>query len=349
MLQVYTDPATLINIRPISKRNTMQNPRRSVPIDEVYVSRAPSNAPPSTSEGAIVLSLVKQAAASPRVRMLTLFWLIGLFAMLWAPAPIHVTDEMKQVYEAKVVDAAHIENYQETYAAYVDAEEAVADAQVWFWRFRPEHKAVVDERQAAATHARAKLNHLEDVREAKMREAKAYVGLWSDYGLNEARARFWAAFESGNRSLSDFESTGMIPSLTHLIPGKVFASRQTFWQMVFSVLQSREENIISLIFHWAFVALINFTFGLIGSLFYFTASLISMVFTYNPDPLSAAAFVGLALLGAVAVVASYLVGIYAMAASGVYVVGKLAAQSARIQYDQQRATPAHLRQRPHYE
>ncbi|ETV99839.1 hypothetical protein, variant [Aphanomyces invadans] len=247
--------------------------------------------------------------------------------MLWAPAPIHVTDEMKHVYEAKLVDAAHIENYDETYAALLNAEEAVAEAQVWFWRFRPEHRAVVDARQAIATQARTKLNHLDDLREAKMREAKAYVGLWSDYGLNEVRARFWAAFDSG----------------------KVFASRQTFWQMVFSVLQSREENVISLIFHWAFVALINFTFGLIGSLFYFTASLFSMVFTYNPDPLSAVAFVGLALLGAVAVVASYLLGIYAMAASSVYVVGKLAVHSARIQYEDQRAAPAHLRQRPHHE
>ncbi|ETV99838.1 hypothetical protein H310_07879 [Aphanomyces invadans] len=302
-------------------------PRRSVPIDDVYVSRAPSNMPSSSSEGQIVVSLVKQAASSPRVRTLTLFWLVGLFAMLWAPAPIHVTDEMKHVYEAKLVDAAHIENYDETYAALLNAEEAVAEAQVWFWRFRPEHRAVVDARQAIATQARTKLNHLDDLREAKMREAKAYVGLWSDYGLNEVRARFWAAFDSG----------------------KVFASRQTFWQMVFSVLQSREENVISLIFHWAFVALINFTFGLIGSLFYFTASLFSMVFTYNPDPLSAVAFVGLALLGAVAVVASYLLGIYAMAASSVYVVGKLAVHSARIQYEDQRAAPAHLRQRPHHE
>ncbi|RHY26705.1 hypothetical protein DYB32_007359 [Aphanomyces invadans] len=324
---------------------TNMQPRRSVPIDDVYVSRAPSNMPSSSSEGKIVVSLVKQAASSPRVRTLTLFWLVGLFAMLWAPAPIHVTDEMKHVYEAKLVDAAHIENYDETYAALLNAEEAVAEAQVWFWRFRPEHRAVVDARQAIATQARTKLNHLDDLREAKMREAKAYVGLWSDYGLNEVRARFWAAFDSGASWHNILLRYSILPR--HV--GKVFASRQTFWQMVFSVLQSREENVISLIFHWAFVALINFTFGLIGSLFYFTASLFSMVFTYNPDPLSAVAFVGLALLGAVAVVASYLLGIYAMAASSVYVVGKLAVHSARIQYEDQRAAPAHLRQRPHHE
>ncbi|KAF0698517.1 Aste57867_10884 [Aphanomyces stellatus] len=289
----------------------MQVPRRSMPIDEVHVSRVPSNMP--SSEGEIITSVVKKAIASPRVRTLLLFWLVGLFCMIFAPAPIAVTDEMKHEYEAKVIDAANIDNYEETYAAYVNAEDEVADAQVWFWRLRPESRAAVNERQAVADAARAKLNALEAARDAKMRDAKAYVGLWSEYGLDEARTRFWAAFESG----------------------KVFASRQTFWQMVFSVLQSREENILSLVFHWAFVALINFTFGLIGSLFYFTISLVSMVLTYNPDPFSAVAFVGLALLGGVSVIATYLIALYAMAASSVYVVGKMAAQNARLRYEEQ--------------
>ncbi|CAK4465597.1 unnamed protein product [Aphanomyces euteiches] len=288
--------------------------RSSVPIDQVYVST-----PAPSSEGEIISSVFKKAIASPRVRMLTLFWIIGLFCMIWAPAPVAVTDEMKQTYEGKVIDAAHIPNYNEVYSTVEIAEEQLADAQVWFWRFRPEQRAVVEARQAVVDKARAKLDKLEASRDAKMREAKAYVGLWSDYGLDEARSRFWAAFESG----------------------KVFASRQTFWQMVFSVLQAREENVVSLIFHWAFTAIINFTFGLIGSLFYFTFSLLSMVFTYNPDPFSAVAFIALALLGGVSVVASYLLAMYAMAASSVYVVGKIAAQNARLRYEEHQRLHIH--------
>ncbi|OQR95938.1 hypothetical protein THRCLA_07448 [Thraustotheca clavata] len=272
------------------------------------VDRQPSYGPSVTD---VTAQFAKKAWESPSVRRLTVLWLLGLFLMLLAPAPVKVSEEMKQQYESMVVEAAHVENYGETWAEVVSAEEDLQRVKVWFWRFRPEHRQQVYVQQTIVDAAREKLEALEQQREQKMREAKAFVGLWSDHAVDEARDRFWTSFESG----------------------KVFASRRTFWQMVFTVLDSREENIYGLIIQWIFVTIINFTFGLIGSLFYFTFSVISMVFTYQPDPLSATAFICLALLGAISLVATYLLGIYAMAAGAVYGVGKLAANNARLEYE----------------
>ncbi|EQC29984.1 hypothetical protein SDRG_12264 [Saprolegnia diclina VS20] len=269
----------------------------------------------------LAMAFAKKAWAAPSVRRLTLMWLVGLFLMLLAPAPIKVTDEMKHTYEAMVVEAAHVEGYQDVWSEVVVAQSDLQEAKVWFWRVRPEHRRVVNEKQAIVDSAQAKLDVLDAAREETMRQAKAYVGLWSDYGLDEARAKFWSAFESG----------------------KVFASRRTFWQMLFTVLDSREENVYGLVIQWIFVSIINFTFGLIGSLFYFTFAVISMVFTYQPDPLSATAFVCLALLAAASLVATYLLGIYAMAAGAVYGVGKMAANSARLEHERRsRLRGAHM-------
>ncbi|OQR85311.1 hypothetical protein ACHHYP_11960 [Achlya hypogyna] len=285
---------------------------------QMYQSRVRQGQPSGTD---LATAFVKKAWAAPSVRRLTFMWLIGLFLMLLAPAPVKVTDEMKHKYEAMVVEAAHVENYENVWADAVAAESELQQAKVWFWRFRPEHRAVVAEKQLVVDETQAKLDVLEAAREAKMRAAKAYVGLWSDYGLDEARSRFWSSFESG----------------------KMFASQRTFWQMIFTVLDSREENVYSIVIQWIFVTIINFTFGLVGSLFYFTFSVISMVFTYQPDPLSATAFIALSLIAAASLVATYLLGIYAMAAGAVYGVGKMAANSARLEHERQsRLRAAHM-------
>ncbi|EGZ30284.1 hypothetical protein PHYSODRAFT_323692 [Phytophthora sojae] len=83
------------------------------------------------------------------------------------------------------------------------------------------------------------------------------------------------------------------------------------------VLSARDEDILSTVLNWVFVAVINFTTGLLGALFYFLFSLVNMVYSYQPDPLSATAFVVLGFIGPASVVAS-----------GVYVVGKVVVRDA---------------------
>ncbi|KAF1330772.1 hypothetical protein FI667_g4777, partial [Globisporangium splendens] len=225
---------------------------------------------------------------------------------------------MREKYEIMVVNAANMPEYHEAYHNYAEAQERVDEVKVWFWRFREPYKTQVHERQAVANKWHKEMDRLDDIRETKMKEAKAYVGLWSDFGMSEVRSRFWGAFEKG----------------------KIFAQQQTFYHMIMQVMTARNEDVLSTILNWVFVALMNFTTGLLGSLFYFFFSLINMVFSYQPDPLSALAFIVLGFIGAVSVIASYLFAMYGMVASGVYVVGKVIVRDALEQEQRQRIRQA---------
>uniref|UniRef100_K3WID7 Uncharacterized protein n=1 Tax=Globisporangium ultimum (strain ATCC 200006 / CBS 805.95 / DAOM BR144) TaxID=431595 RepID=K3WID7_GLOUD len=263
-------------------------------------------------------SVAGKAWKSNKVKSGMLLWLMGLFFMMLAPGLRTVTPEMKEKYEVMVVNAANMPEYHEAYQNYAEAQERVDEVKVWFWRFREPYNTQVHERQAVANKWHKEMDRLDDIREAKMKEAKAYVGLWSDFGMSEVRLRFWGAFEKG----------------------KIFAQQQTFYHMIMQVMTARNEDVLSTILNWVFVALMNFTTGLLGSLFYFFFSLINMVFSYQPDPLSALAFIVLGFIGAASVIASYLFAMYGMVASGVYVVGKVIVRDALEQEQRQRIRQA---------
>lgn len=222
--------------------------------------------------------------------------------------------EMKEKYEMMVVNAANMPEFHDAYANYALAQERVDEAKVWFWRFREPFRSQVHERQRVADQWRHEMDRFDALREAKMKEAKAFVGLWSDFGMADVRARFWGAFDKG----------------------KLFAQQQTFYHMLVRVLSARDEDVVSTVLNWVFVALTNFTTGLVGALFYFVFSLVHMVFSYQPDPLSAFAFVVLGVVGGASVIASYLLAMYGMVASGVYVIGKVIVRDALEQEQRQR-------------
>ncbi|TMW56100.1 hypothetical protein Poli38472_008748 [Pythium oligandrum] len=285
------------------------------PAPEAVISQRPrGNAQGGDPALALVKELAGRAWQSPKVKTGVGMWAIGMFFMLLAPALWTVTPEMKVQYETMVIDAANLPGYQEAYVSYTEAQAYADEAKVWFWRFREPYNKIVPERQRTADKLQAEVERLDAIREQKMKHAKAYVGLWSDFGMAEVRQRFWDAYDRG----------------------KVFAQQQTFYHMLMHVLTTRDEEILSTIINWVFVALTNFTTGLLGSLFYFFFSLISMVYSYQPDPFSATAFVILAFVGGASVIASYLVAIYGMVASGAYVVSKAAVRSALEQEQRQR-------------
>jgi 5-carboxymethyl-2-hydroxymuconate isomerase len=220
---------------------------------------------------------------------------------------------MKQNYESMVIEAANVPEYEQTYLNWAKAQAYADEKKVWFWRFRSPYSKQVMERQEIANKWQKELEQLDFVREQKMKQAKAYVGLFSEYGMSEIRQRFWDAYNKG----------------------KMFAQQQTFYQMFFRILSGQDEEFWSTIFNWIFVALVNFTTGLIGSLFYFFFSLIGMIYSYQPDPWSGTAFFILGLIGATSIIASYLFALYGMVVSGIYVVGKIIIRDA-IEQEQER-------------
>jgi len=158
-------------------------------------------------------------------------------------------------------------------------------------------------------------------RDALQSDAKAAVGIWSQYGVDEVRERFWKAYQSG----------------------KDFAKRMTFWDVVFGVGGRRDEELMVTMMRWLGQIMMNFTVGLISALFSFCFSLVSMLWEYKVSYLSGLLFFAVAMTGASAMVATFIGGMYATAAGGVYMVIQSAARHERLEggREQQRQRMRH--------
>merc|ERR1719152_531611 len=135
-------------------------------------------------------------------------------------------------------------------------------------------------------------------REALQSDAKAAVGIWSQYGIDDVRERFWKAYQDG----------------------KDFAKRMTFWDVMFGVGGSRDEELYVTLLRWLGQIMMSFTVGLVSALFSFCFSLVSMIWEYKASYLTGLLFFAVAMTGASAMVATFIGGMYATAAGGVYML-----------------------------
>jgi hypothetical protein len=92
-----------------------------------------------------------------------------------------------------------------------------------------------------------------------MRDANEAVGVWSVYGVEEARALFWRCLEGG----------------------KAFAKRQTMWDMFFGFTMGRDENLTGFLIRVLLSILFNLTLGMIGALVGFAWSLWGLLVAYK--------------------------------------------------------------------
>lgn len=251
----------------------------------------------------------------PKVTGLLLLWLFGLFAVFMSPAPVKITPEKLARYDQLVLQAQGDSKVravaeQRLWEATVYAE----DAKVWFWRFRSPHNGIVKERLTKQSEAQAAVTKLNRQRAAIMSEAKSQLGLWSDAGIEESRQSFWKSFEAG----------------------KVFGRRQTLWDAVITVIGGQERNAMGLLLKVVFSALVNFTIGMISSIFVFTFKLPWILADYNPGWISGLTFFMVALLGAVSVITGFLAAMYGTSAAGVYAAVTLVNSNSRLQNSQNR-------------
>ena len=68
---------------------------------------------------------------------------------------------------------------------------------VWFWRFRSPYSELVPQYQTKLNHADAKLKPFLDQRDALQTKARQSVGIFSEYGVESAREKFWSAVDMG--------------------------------------------------------------------------------------------------------------------------------------------------------
>ncbi|CAD7699611.1 unnamed protein product [Ostreobium quekettii] len=182
------------------------------------------------------------------------------------------------------------------YAKYAEARAHVQAAQVWFWRFRPEHRKVVRELQVPEASARAEVERLRSEKASKLASAKAELGIWSEAGLSEGRQLFWDSYGRG----------------------KLFAQRQSLWDAIYSLLLSRESDALGRILNLVVIVCINFTTGMLMSLLFFVFALPSLIASFRPDVISGVVFFALAVIGAASVIVSFLGLMYGGSVTFVY-------------------------------
>jgi len=197
------------------------------------------------------------------------------------------------------------------------AQRHLDEVHVWGWRWREPYNRLVPERQAELAQVQRELNRALFERDALISEAKGSVGIWSTYGVEEVRERFWKAYESG----------------------KDFAKRMTWWDVIFGVGGGRrDEELWATLLRWLGQIMMNFTIGLMSALFSFGFALVSMIWEYKTSFLSGAIFFVVAMSAASAMVAAFIGGMYATAAGGVYVLAKQA-RHARLEGRSGRGQP----------
>jgi len=246
----------------------------------------------------------------PKLYTGIVWWAFGLYALFMATAPYTPTASEEQAYSELMQQAIFSDEMREAQNELHLAQRRLDEVHVWGWRWRQPYDKLVPPRQHVVDEAQARLRVALRERDALQSEAKSQVGLWSQYGVDEVRERFWKAYQSG----------------------KDFAKRMTFWDVMLGTGgRGRDEELLGTLLRWLGQIMMNFTVGLISALFSFMFALVSMIWEYKASYLSGILFFAVAMSGASAMVATFIGGMYATAAGGVYMVIKSSSNAARLE------------------
>jgi hypothetical protein len=237
-----------------------------------------------------------------------IWWVLGLYALFLGPALYMPSVEEEQRYADLMNQAVFSEDMRMAQQQLMSEQRRLDEVHVWFWRSRSPYDRLVPEAKDRVARARQVFDAESRARDELISEAKSTVGIWSAYGVEEVRKRFWDAYQSG----------------------KDFAKRMTFWDVMFGVGRGRDEEAWVSIMRWVGQIMMNFTVGLISALVSFFFSLLSMIWEYKTSLASGVAFFAVAMSGASAMVALFIGGMYGTAVGGVFVLAKQA-QQARLE------------------
>lgn len=263
----------------------------------------------------------------PSFYVFAALWLFGLASMFIFPAPVPITEEALAKYEAKLDEAArYSKQHADSTQAWYAAAQELREAKTWFWRFRAERRPIVLDKKAKERAAYAIVREHDRHLESLISAAKAELGLWSELGVGEGRQLFWKSFQAG----------------------KVFGRRQTIWDTAFNLLASNQadRNLVTAFVQLICTAMVNFTAGMLSSVFIFIFQLPWLLMSYQASLPSMIAFFALATLGCISVICSYLLGLYLAGATAIYATVSLTGQSRRLGAGQGSRT---YLERPHAE
>jgi ABC-type multidrug transport system fused ATPase/permease subunit len=276
--------------------------------------------PNASDVGTLALSTVTSFAR--RHKLISGSYLFGLLVMIMMGSGTKLTMEQAKKYD-HIMSTIDLNAEFQASQRYYQANQAYQASKGWFTcdslcmrnkNRMLQHKAVLDDLRKEGN--------------ARMSDAKAVAGLFSEVGVLETKDAFWQYFYQG----------------------KQFAKRQSMWDAMFIGIRhmGRDESMIEYGLRVLMQVLVNFSMGLLMALVIFIFGLWGIVKSYQPNPIVAVLFFLSAACAAFAFVTTYLMAIYAAAAGGLYGVAKLAETQARLNNGQAQP-PRHVHNRPHYE
>ena len=263
--------------------------------------------PPSSSSSPyadVSLVLFKQGILfAKKHSLLTVTYILGLllfqFAQGWA-----VTPEMQQGYEKALLNADLPRVFQAREEVQLRSED-YRSLKGWFSCNEQCLQA-----KSAMLQAQSELEAAEMHNAAALSEARARVGVFSEYGIQDARTLFWDCYEAG----------------------RGFVKRASMMDALFLSINmmQRDESLISVVVNWLFSLAVNFTIGMIGAFVGFAWQMWALLTSYQAGWPAAILFFSLALAAAFSVLVSFIIGLYLTAATTVYVAVKASVGYVRI-------------------
>jgi hypothetical protein len=292
---------------------TMYRPQAQAPAREIAL-------PSASDVGTIALRTVTSFAR--RHKLISGSYLFGLLVMIMMGSGTKLTMEQAKQYN-HIMSTIDLQVEFEASQRYFQASQAYHASKGWFTC-----DSLCTRNKDRMLQHKAVLDDIRNEGNARMSDAKAVAGLFSEVGVQETKDSFWQYFYQG----------------------KQFAKRQSMWDAMFIGIRhmGRDENMLEYGFRVLMQVLINFSMGLLMALLIFIFGLWGIVKSYQPNPVVAVLFFLSAACAAFAFVTSYLLAIYGAAAGGLYGVAKLAETQARLN-NEPAQPPGYVHNHPHYE
>jgi len=264
-------------------------------------------------------------AFAQRNKVITGTYLFGILVLLMAGTGTKLTLERQSQYN-NIMNTIDLEAEYDASNRYARAYQVYYHSKGWFTC-----DSLCQRNKARADQAKRTLDEIRKEGNARMSDAKAVAGLFSEVGVGEVKDSFWNYFNQG----------------------KQFAKRQSMWDAMFMGIRhmGRDESMVEYMMKVLMQVLLNFSIGLVMALGIFIIGLWRIVRDYQANPIVAVFFFICAASAAFTFVISYLLAIFGATAGGLYGMAKLAEgaqQRARIQLQQQQQQER-MGQRPHYD
>jgi hypothetical protein len=236
--------------------------------------------------------------------ILTFIYILGLLIIQFGTGFAVTSSQQKEFTSIlQKIDIRGLENAKEN--AYLTYEE-YRQSKGWFF--------TCDEKCTELYEISQQAKYVLDTHEASynlaMSNARSKVGIFSQYGVEDARESWWDSFQKGIS----------------------YAKRMSYMDALFLAIGSmrRDDSMLTVFLNWAIQAIMNFCIGMFSAFIGFAIHVAGLIFSYQTGTVSGIAFFILATSGAFAIVASFFVGSYLAISTISFAV--LTATGGRIEY-----------------